>query len=123
VNPDTTTFPSPPIPHSSSLSVPDPHKSYPGSKTVHPSSDVPPHTPPSKIDPDLSLVSSNNIFGSNEFAVACAGKIKFSKMENTLKTKKLENDTIEKLEKFYSQILILTTFNISVNDFIKVTTC
>jgi hypothetical protein len=91
--------------HSSGLSVP--HQPIAPSGNLH-------HCPPqenishnfsknAKSDP--SLASSPNIFGSNEFALACAGKIKFSEIESSLKSKSLEDDSIEKLEKFYSSVM------------------
>jgi hypothetical protein len=88
-----------------SLSVPDQHKPHDTTPPDHHSSFIPPHKSSTKSDPDPSLASSNNIFGSNEFVLACASKVKFSEIENTLKTKKLENDSVEKLEKFYSCII------------------
>jgi hypothetical protein len=49
--------------------------------------------------------STSNIFGSNEFALACSSKIKFSEIESSLKTKKLKDDSDLQMERFYSGII------------------
>jgi hypothetical protein len=48
---------------------------------------------------------SNNIFGSNVFALACSGKIQYSVIEMALKTKVLIDDSTLQLERFYSGIV------------------
>jgi hypothetical protein len=83
------------IPTNDSLFGSCDHKPSNGS---HPHSDTHSvgHEPTHKV-PHLPTTSTN-IFGSNEFALACSGKIKFSEIESSLKTKKLNNDTDIQME-------------------------
>jgi hypothetical protein len=61
-------------------------------------------TPPHKSS-HSSPKPSNNIFGSNVFALACSGKIKYSAIETALKTKVLVDDSTLQLERFYSGVI------------------
>jgi hypothetical protein len=70
---------------------------------------IPPHgiktqSPTHKASPP-STKPSNNIFGSNIFALACSGKIKYSAIETALKTKVLVDDSTLQLERFYSGVI------------------
>jgi hypothetical protein len=66
----------------------------------HPHLKNPPH-----ISTHNSQPSSNSLFNNNEFLIACSGKIKFSAIESALQKRTLDNDSIQKMELFYSGLI------------------
>jgi hypothetical protein len=87
-----------PICDHTSTSAPNPPTSLPQPKIKS----NPDHNHFSKHTNDSS---QNSLFNNNEFAIACNGKIKFIAIETALQKRCLENDSIQKIELFYSGLI------------------
>ena len=66
-----------------------------------------------KLAPSGTVPDSNSpTFGQNDFSIIVNGvtKIKYMSMENYLKDKTIENDSVQEIEKMYVDILMSLTF-------------
>lgn len=128
--PSTSTIPVPvnrAVPSSIPPSVPTPrpttafHAVQP--TTVPPSMPLPPPVPqmtnpttniapPATSSNPQTTAPSPTIFGQNNFSLLVTGatKIKYMSMETHLKSKVLENDTVNELEKLYTSIIMAVSF-------------
>jgi hypothetical protein len=62
------------------------------------------HSNPPKIQSQTTN-SASILFGQSDFSVACNGKVKFLEIEKYMKDKKLENDSVQQLELFYTDLM------------------
>jgi hypothetical protein len=105
--PHTTTNAVPPS--SSSSFHPEPLNPtvvpMPSENPVHHSSSNPSnHSTQPKVE-SQSNNQSSTLFGQSDFSIACNGKVKFLEIERYMKDKTLENDLVQQLEIFYTDIM------------------
>jgi hypothetical protein len=105
----TSSIPTPKIEPTDMSKGPDPTHDCPTVPTTHmsnPSNKV--HSLEQQTDSTHKFSNhqgSPNIFGTNKFSLACTGKIKFSEIESSLKTKQLKDDSDIQMERFYSGLI------------------
>jgi hypothetical protein len=71
----------------------------------HSSNDIKPDSTFPHFSQQNITQSTNSLFNNNEFAIACNNKIKFVAIETALQKRCLDNDSIQKMELFYSGLI------------------
>jgi hypothetical protein len=62
------------------------------------------HSTHTKID-SQNANQSSTLFGQSDYSIACNGKVKFLELERYMKDKQLENDSMQQLEIFYTDLM------------------
>jgi hypothetical protein len=106
------------LPHTTTNAVPLSSNSFLHPGPTNPIVDpMPSENPVPSISPNHPIPSnhpkvesqtpnqSSILFGQSDFSIACNGKVKFLEIERYMKDKILENDSVQQLEIFYTDIM------------------